>query len=202
LWPRFVLVYGKEIWQSASIEDRRLKGWCFAVLRVISITLTVGLETRILSRAAALSFSSLLGFGPLIALSVLVAGFALGKNDPNLVADTMSRMIKVVAPKILQYEELTQNQAAINPTLVDTINTIIKNSQSGSMGALGLFSLLLIVLMMFKGIEDTFNDIWGVQQGRSVLMRIVFYWTVLTLGAVLFFSAIALLGAGAFVGVF
>ena len=58
------------------------------------------------------------------------------------------------------------------------------------------------MLLLFKSIEDTFNDIWGIRLGRSLLMRIVFYWTILTLGAVLFFASVALLGAGAAVNVF
>ncbi len=203
LWPRLLHVYQKEIWQSALLKDRSFKGYSFAVLRVVSITFTVCMETRILSRAAALGFSSLLGLGPLIAIAVLVAGFALGKNEnPNLVADTLNRMIKTIAPQLEQYEEITLDSATVSPTLVDTINNIIKASQSGSMGALGVLSLISIVLLMFKGIEDTFNDIWGVQQGRSVLMRVILYWTVLTLGAVLFFTAVALLGAGTIVNLF
>jgi membrane protein len=65
-----------------------------------------------------------------------------------------------------------------------------------------VFSLILIVLLLFKSIEDAFNDIWGVRLGRSLLMRIVFYWTTLTLGAVLFFSILTLLGVSAAVNVF
>lgn len=202
MWARFLHIYQKQIWQTALLKDRSLKGRTFATLRVFSITLTVCRETRVFSRAAALGFSSLLGIGPLIAIAVLVAGFALGKNDPNLVADTLSKMLKAVAPQLEQYELMTSDQATVNPTVVDTINNIIAASQSGSMGALGVLSLLIIVLMMFKEVEDTFNDIWGVRQGRSVLMRVVLYWTVLTLGAVLFFTAVALLGAGTFVNVF
>lgn len=199
---QFVNLYQKQIWQTAVLKDRSIRGSSFAVLRVISIMLTVCRETRVLTRATALGFSSLLGSGPLIAIAVLVAGFALGKNDPSLVADTLSKMLKVVAPQLAQYESMSASETAVNPTIVDTIKNIISASQSGSMGALGVFSLLLIVLLMFKEVEDTFNDIWGVRQGRSVLMRIVLYWTVLTLGAVLFFTAIALLGAGTFVNVF
>lgn len=203
LWRRLAHVYHREIWQSALLKDRSLKGYSFAVLRVVSITCTVGMETRILSRAAALGFSSLLGLGPLIAIAVLVAGFALGKNeDPALVAKTLNRMIKVVAPQLEHYEEITLDSATVSPTLVDTINNVIKTSQSGSMGALSVLSLILIVLLMFKGVEDTFNDIWGVKQGRSVFTRVVVYWTVLTLGSVLFFTGVALLGTQAYIDVF
>lgn len=201
-WARLAHIYHKEIWQSIFLKDRSFKGGCYAVLRVVSITITVLIETRVATRAAALSFSSLLGLGPVLALAVLVAGFALGKNDPNLVADTLNRMVKVVAPQIEQYENLTESSTEVNPQLVDFLNSIIAAAQSGSAGAAGVFTLLLIVLLLFKSIEDTFNDIWGVRQGRSVLMRIVLYWTVLTLGAILFFTAVALLGAGTFVNVF
>jgi membrane protein len=220
VWPRLAHIYQKEIWQSAFLKDRSPKGILFAVLRVFSITLTVCNETRIVIRAAALSYSSLLGLGPLLAIAVLVAGFALGKTDSTAIAKTIDNMLKIVAPQLAQYEKeadpkLTQALDSVfsemdrksttmetPPTLVDTIDGIIKASQNGSIGVLGVFSLLLVVLLMFKGIEDTFNDIWGVHQGRSVLMRIVLYWTVLTLGALLFFTAVALLGATTFASVF
>lgn len=201
-WRRLIHIYQREIWQSALMRDRSFKGSCFAVLRILSITFTVFSESKILTRAAALSFSSVLGIGPLIAIAVLVAGFAIGKNDPNLVAETLHKIITVIAPQIQQYEQLTQNSTEVNPNVVDVINRIITASQSGSAGALGIFSLLLIVLLLFKAIEDTFNDIWGVRQGRSVLTRIVFYWTILTLGAVLFFTSVALVSASAFMSVF
>ncbi len=182
--------------------DHSPRGWLYATLRVISISATVFLESRVASRAAALSFSSLLGLGPLIAIMVLVAGFALGKNDPNLVASTITRMIKVVAPQIGQYEQLNVDPSAANPQLADILHNIVTASGSVSAGTLGGLSLILIVLLLFKSIEDAFNDIWGVRDGRSLMMRVVYYWTILTLGTVLFFSSVALLGAGAFVNVF
>jgi membrane protein len=256
LWPRLVYVYQREIWQSSLLKDRSAKGCAFAVLRVISITITVFSESRVASRAAALSFSSLLGLGPLLAIATLVAGFALGKNDPHTVAKTLNDLIKFVAPQVQTYEIPTESEqkalrerfqstpelvhkfdtnadgrldddewfialdknvddfidgtewgaaralANINPDLVTLITNIITQAQSGSAGAFGAFTLILIVLLLFKSVEDAFNDIWGVHQGRSILMRVVLYWTVLTLGAVLFFTAVALLGAGAFLQVF
>lgn len=202
LWARLVHVYQKEIWQTGSLRDRSAKGALYASLRVFSISVTVFLESRIASRAAALSFSSLLGLGPLLAIAMLVAGFALGKNDPNLVANSLHNILKMIAPQIQQYEMLTQSATDLNPDLVNLINGIIAEAQSGRAGALGAFSLILIVLLLFKSIEDTFNDIWGVRQGRSVVTRIVFYWTILTLGALLFFASVALLGAGTFINVF
>jgi membrane protein len=91
------------------------------------------------------------------------------------------------------------NAAEPNPELVRMIKSIIEGSQSAvSATTTGIFALVFIVLLLFKSIEDTFNDIWGVGQGRSVLMRVVLYWTVLTLGAILFFSTVAFLGTSMF----
>ncbi|HYD82433.1 MAG TPA: YihY/virulence factor BrkB family protein [Opitutus sp.] len=238
-WKRLVQLYQKEIWQPGQLKQFSLQGVLYAVLRVISITWTVFSETKALSRAAALSFSSLLGLGPLVALTVLVAGFALDSKDPNLAANTLSRLIYFVAPQVGQYGKLPHNQdeappsseaattetpanagahpraakppsivddpsaeMQLNPRLVRMMNNFISQGRSGSAGTVGFFGLVIIVLMLFKTVEDTFNEIWGVRSGRSLLMRIVYYWTILTLGAVLFFASVTLLSASAFLSVF
>lgn len=238
----------KEIWQTGQLNEWTLRGSLYAVLRVISITWTVFNETKAASRAAALSFSSLLGLGPLVALTVLIAGFALDNRDPNLAANTLSRLINFVAPQVGQYSKLppardrnlppdsspraastpvaapspppesataadaAQSEAPsfttagpdvrLNPRLVQMMNNFISQGRSGYAGTVGFFGLVLIVLLLFKTVEDTFNEIWGVRSGRSLMMRIVYYWTTLTLGAVLFFASVTLLSAGAFISVF
>jgi membrane protein len=255
-WKRLIRVYQKEIWLTANIRDNSPKGWLYAVLRVLSISATVFIETKALSRAAALSFSSMLGLGPLVAITVLVAGFALDNKDPDLPAKTLSRLIVLVAPQVGQMGKIpanddgtpeapnrregrrrqtdssgkaatptpapdlnsstsaepaavpvpelsaTQPDVQINPRLVKMMNNFIVKGRSGSAGVVGFLSFITIVLVLFKSIEDVFNEIWGVRSGRSLIMRVVYYWTILTLGSVLFFASITLLGASAFLSVF
>lgn len=244
-WRQFSQLYQKEIWQSGQLQRRTPRAVLYAVLRVVSITWTVFCETKAASRAAALSFSSLLGLGPLVALTVLVAGFALDNKDPNLAANTLSRLINFVAPQVGQYSKLDDQlnrpqppasasaepiapssdgsatpvpgtapaatpalepagipDVRLNPRLVQMVNNFIVQGRSGSAGTVGFFGLVIIVLLLFKTVEDTFNEIWGVRSGRSIFVRIVYYWTTLTLGAVLFFASVTLLSAGAFISVF
>lgn len=251
-WKRFTQLYQIEIWQPGQLKNRTPRAAVYAALRIISITWTVFIETKAASRAAALSFSSLLGLGPLVALTVLVAGFALDKKDPDLAANALSRLIYFVAPQVGQYSKLPAHRnrdlpatekgrasgeapaatpekgpttpagapapspapelpsliagsatdMQLNPRLVSMMNNFISQGRSGSAGTVGFFSLVFIVLLLFKTVEDTFNEIWGVRSGRSILMRIVYYWTILTLGAVLFFASVTLLSAGAFLSVF
>ncbi len=207
LGRRIAHLWHREIWRTSSLNDTSVRGWFYAFCRVVSITLTVFAETKVASRAAALSFSSLLSLGPLIAIAVLVGGFVLGKNDdPNLVANQIGSLLERAAPQLRSLETTATTPAAageaVNPDLIKLVNGIIHSARSGYGGAFGALTLILIVLLMFKAVEDAFNDIWGIRLGRSLLMRVVFYWTILTLGAVLFFASVALLGAGAAISVF
>ena len=204
---RFAHLYRNEIWSSAHLKDNSPRGWLYAFLRVVSITWTVFNESKLASRAAALSFSSMLGLGPLVAIAVLVGGFMLGKNEnPDLIATNVGALLERVAPQLrsLQSTDGTAVRIgdAVNPQIVAMLNGFVTSARSGYGGVFGALSLIFIVLLMFKAVEDAFNDIWGIRIGRSLLMRVVFYWTILTLGAVLFFSSLTLLGAGAAVNVF
>jgi membrane protein len=207
-----------EIWAASFNRDRSLKNQLYAFLRVVSITLSGLFELKVATRAAALSYSSLLGLGPLVAIAVLISGFALGNRDPAIMAQSLNRVIGFIAPQVAQYDQPAANGvetiAAItvgedgqivppsDPEMVKLISQFISSSRSGTAGIIGVFALLIIVLQLLSSIENTFNDIWGVRRGRNWLMRVIYYWTTVTLGAVLFFASITLVSASAFINVF
>ncbi len=240
-WRTLLRLFQHEIWRPSAMNDRTPRGRVHALLRILSITWTGIGENNALSRAAALSFSSLLGLGPLVAIAMLVAGFALDQNDPDLAVNTLNRVIKFVAPQISEYEQLKSPGAngpterrsdiltattmktapasgspppaapppaidgepvALNPELIALIDGFVASTRNGAVGAIGALTLIVIVLQLFTSIETAFNEIWGVHRGRSWLMRIVFYWTILTLGAVMFFAAVTGLSASAFFSAF
>lgn len=258
-WRRVVRLCTQDIWRNEYLDGRSPRARLYAFLRVVSITLTGIQENKTPSRAASLSFSTLLGLGPLMAIAVLVAGFVLDRQDPDLAVNTLNKLIKFVAPQVTQYEQLeAQQQAAgaapsatprsdivaavnlnlppgaaanaaatspalaatappdapaaaeatappgdeaqvpVNPELVGLIDGFIDGSRNSTAGIVGVATLIIIVLQLFTSVENAFNEIWGVRQGRTWLMRIVYYWTVLTLGAVLFFALVTSLSAGAY----
>ena len=215
-----------DIWAAGLVRDRTLKGRFLALLRVTSITISGLQEMHVAIRAAALSYSSLLALGPLIAIAVLISGFALGNKDPALAAQGLNRVISFIAPQVTQYDRSVENDrdhaahpatakpapssAASpaaplpppDPEMVQLLNNFITNSRSGTAGLIGIMTLFAIVVGLFTTIENTFNDIWGVRRGRNLIARIVYYWSVITLGALLFFASLTLLSAGAFLNVF
>jgi membrane protein len=73
-----------------------------------------------------------------------------------------------------------------------SIHEFIQNTQSSSLGLVGMLVLVFIAIRMLANIEETFNDIWGVTRGRTWLSRIILYWATLTLGPLLLAGALAL----------
>jgi len=215
-----------DIWAAGLIRDRSPKSRFFALLRVASITISGLHEMHVAIRAAALSFNSLLALGPLVAIAVLISGFALGNQDPAFAAQGLNRVISFIAPQVAQYDQATAKEKSdeagrapaasqpapaanapavippATPEMIKLLNTFITSSRSGTAGLIGILTLFVIVIGLFTTIENTFNDIWGVRRGRSWLARIVYYWSVITLGALLFFTSLTLLSAGAFMNVF
>jgi membrane protein len=194
---------------SAPALQRLRGGRVETVCRVVAITATVFRETKAASRAAALSFSSLLGLGPLVAISVIAASLVLGQRDPRQAVDALNRMLHFVAPQLREYEKLNTGGAGtsspgvdLNPQAVGVIDHMIANARTGAGGTLGALLVIAIALLLFDSIENAFNEIWGVRESRSLMARLARYWTALTLGAVLFFAAVTLPGAGAFAAVF
>lgn len=201
------VVYSQRIWQAALEDDRSFRGRLFAFLRVVSIALTGIRETKLLSRAAALSYSSLLGIGPLIAIAVMVAGTVLHNSDSSTVVEKINQAIRFVAPQVEQLEQSPSaagdgTKQAVDQMLGDLLNRFIEGSRSGALGVAGALMLVVIVIQLFISIEESFNNIWGVRRGRPLLMRIVFYWTAVTLGAVLTVAALSLLSASTLSGLF
>lgn len=215
----WIQLFRSQIWTAESVRDKSPRGRFHALLRIISITVRGLEENRATTRSAALSFSSLLGLGPVIALTTMIAGFMLDDSNPDLAAQTVNRVIQFAVPQMGQLEQVNAESPEIQPEMSDSssiaspnmevdpglisfIDGFVSSSRNGAVGALGALTLILIVLQLFTTIETAFNEIWGVRQGRSWLMRIVFYWTVLSLGAVLFFAALTGLSAGAFMSAF
>ena len=146
---------------------------------------------------------------------MLVAGFMLNQRDPAAAVHTPNRVLQFIAPPVAQYEHLAQPRRrgpdggprpprppGPSPALVQLINSFVAGSRSGAAGVVGALPLILIVIQLFTSVENAFNAVWGVRRGRSWLLRIVFYWTIVTLGTVLFFASLTALSAAAFISVF
>ncbi|MCH7814288.1 MAG: YihY/virulence factor BrkB family protein, partial [Planctomycetes bacterium] len=156
----------------------------------------VGMRTETLEKAW-----SYFGAGDYLrARSAFQSAEMLDRDDPQLAAASLNRVLQFIAPPVTEMsaigiDQTTGPDAHLDPELVKFLDQIIDSARSGTVGAVGLLLLIFISIQLLTSIEKTFNEIWGVQRGRSWFQRIVFYWTFISLGAVLGFTSVTLLSA-------
>jgi len=141
-------------------------------VRAILLTLVLFKRERCVEKAAALTYSSLLALVPLLAIM-----FALLKGLG--VHNTME-------PILLKY------LASGSDEVVNRVLGYINNTNVGSLGAVGLITLLLTVLFLLSNIEKAFNSLWQVHENRSLFRRFADYFSVITFGPLFLLAAISM----------
>ncbi len=133
-------------------------------------------------RAASLAYTTLLALVPLLAISLSVATLFLPRKDGERRATLMAWIEEGViraAPTLGLSGEGGQAQRA---EVADKIVGFVERIHLGGITATAAAGLIVVAIGLLRTIEVAFNDIWGVPKGRSMLMSIVFYWAVITLG--------------------
>lgn len=174
-----------ELWPS-SVPGRRtsLQDW----LKFGRIVVSGFIQNRCWVRAAALSYTTILALVPLFAV-VLGVSTAMLKTNDDAVFDYLMKAVSNVAPQVAQAPLEEQEQ------MRTTFKSALGKVSAGTLGIVGSFMLILTSVSLFSTIERALNDIWGVSKGRSPVMKVVFYWTTLTLGSILVFVAIGVTGS-------
>lgn len=202
-------VMNKDIWSLDHVGNKTPKARLYHFLRVFTLTFQGLKRNKIPVQAAALTFYSLIGLGPLIALGIMISGFVMdqaetdlsGQNvtTDNLAIEAISKAIAFAAPQIaLPAEGNADSTNTLAPEMTEMINGFIQSAQSGTVGIVGSLMLFVIGIQVLSSIEGSFNSLWGVAQGRKLSERIVVYWTIISLGAVCGAAALSLIALNAF----
>lgn len=144
------------------------------------------------TQAAALSYSTLMALGPLVAVGIMASSFLLQDHSEETITSLLLESIAFIAPSTSQYSTADGAQHVLNPQLVGFIQHIVANARSGALGVVGGLALLVVALLQIVSIENALNAIWKLKRGRPWSDRLVIYWTLLTLGGLLTLSAGAL----------
>jgi len=174
------------------------------LFRILHFWVRVGrsfLANRCPVRASALAFSSLLGLIPVLAVVFSISTLILKSQDQSeaQVRFMVGKIIEVVSPYTGGAPQATHDLArAKQEEAVQKIHEFIRNTQSKTIGGVGMLLLVVVAISMLRRIESAFNDIWGVTRGRSWYTQVVLYWAVITLGPVLLMLALGLTGSAQF----
>jgi membrane protein len=167
--------FSHRLWELDPALLPRAKGKWVRALQLATALLNNFVQDGCLTRAAALSFTTLLSFVPLFALAFSVLkGFGVQNR---------------LGPLILQ------QVAAGSEVVVARVITYINNTNVGSLGAIGLVALLATAINMLGSVEATFNAIWGVSATRTFYRKFSDYLSVLVIAPLLLLAATSITGS-------
>ena len=146
-------------------------------------------------RASALAYTTLLALVPLLAVGVSVSKLLLSpERAGSIVDDSIGYVVEQLAPRLGLIPSDASGMDAREQTSA-TIRAFIENLNTGTLGITGTLALIFVAISLLATIEAAFNDIWGVERGRSWMTRIVHYWAAITFGPVLILATVLLLSA-------
>jgi len=131
-----------------------------------------------LTLAASLSYTTLLALVPLLALVLgILAGFPVFQG------------VQVQIQTFILHNLVPQAGQAV----ISALTTFVENAAKAT--GVGVLGLAFTSLMLLSTINAAFNQIWRVELERPILWRFLVYWTIISLGPILFGTALSLSGA-------
>jgi membrane protein len=160
----------------------QIKLWihCFRLLK----------KNRSGQQAAAMSYYTMFGLVPLAVVMLMVFQFIPAyKNVGQNIKDYVYTQLHL---STIEYPDPANPNSNIKLTdnLDAIVDKVFAGFNQGTISVLGAVFIIFAALMMLLTIEAAFDQIWGVGRSRSIIRRIVNYWTILTGGSLLLAATI------------
>ena len=111
-----------------------------------------------MTQASALTYSTLLAIVPMLAVVFAIArGFGYNKYIE------------------MWFRELLASQPQVADVIVTFVNSYLIHTKSGIFLGVGLIFMLYTVLMLVNNVEETFNQIWQVNNSRPIIRSFANY---------------------------
>ena len=168
----------RKVWNVRTANLPKSKAVPLAIERVLLLTGKNFVKNKCALRASSLTFLTLMSVVPLVAL---LLGIARGFNFEEMLREKLI--------------ESFVGQEEVAEWILSFADTTLKVAAGGIITGIGVAMLFFTALKLLANIESSFNDIWGIKQGRPMLRKLSDYITLLLLCPVF---AVLLLGLNTF----
>jgi len=160
---RFIHFLQHDLWRIDVVHDSKLRAFGVESLRVTHLVLKGVKEDNCKLHASALTYATLMAMVPF-----MVILFSIGKAIGFTKAEESVLAFSADMPEGIQ--EFIYN-------LLD----IVQGINPAALGAVGGVVFLVIIFKLLSGIEESFNQIWGVKASRGISNKIRNYLSVLVI---------------------
>lgn len=157
LW-NFVTI---DIWHDSDQELTRNRKRFYASVKTLYLCIDRFIEDRLIIKASALTYSTLLAIVPIFAILFAIArGFGFDSMMENQVRISLA------------------GQGDATNYILQFVNRYLSQTKNGIFIGVGLILLLWTVVNLSANIERTVNQIWQVKKGRSLYRKITDYFSM------------------------
>lgn len=157
----FIQFLTHDLWHIRANKLDKKKGFLITQLRIIILSIKGFNRDQCAVKASALTFYVMFALVPVLALLFAIAqGFGLKqKVEKNLLQDA-SHYSNVLG-QAFEYAE-----------------KMLETAGTGLIAAIGIVLIIYSVLKLLSSIEDSFNEIWQIKKGRTIIRRITDYLSI------------------------
>ncbi len=155
---RLIRFLQRDIWRISREKVTPVQYLLLEVLKKLLLAIRFFTTKRVMQKAAALTYSTLLAIVPIMAVVFAIArGFGYSKYIE------------------LWFRDAFQSQQQAADIIIGFVNSYLVHTQSGVFLGVGLIFMLYTVLMLVSNVEDAFNEIWQVKKPRSLFRTFTDY---------------------------
>ncbi len=151
-----------DIWRITENEVTKRKYSLYNAIKTLYLCTDRFIEYRILSKAAALTYSTLLAIVPIFAMLFAIArGFGYSALMEN------------------EFYRAFGGSSETTDIIFKFVESYLSETKGGVFIGVGLIMLLWTVLNLINDIEIVFNRIWNLKKGRTIYRMITDYFSML-----------------------
>lgn len=190
----------KDMWAASMAGEGWIISWAVRILKMSFLVYKNLREKRFFLRAHALTYWTLISIVPALAVTVIVLKGLGGSTQaeenfwPHVETLLAPAAHLAQTPKGEPADKAKEGDVASAPSaaegnqakmLVGKIREFVDNIDTRAIGAAGMTVAILTVISLLTKIEQGFNDIWDIERKRTFVTRVITYWGVMSLPAVL-----------------
>lgn len=160
---KFIHFLQHDLWRIDLVHDSKLHAFGVETLRVTHLVLKGVKDDNCKLHASALTYSTLMAMVPFMVILFSI-GKAIGFDKAE------ESVLKFAAEMPESIQEFIHN-----------LLEIVQSINPAALGAVGGVLFLVIIFKLLSGIEESFNQIWGVKASRGISDKIRNYLSVLVI---------------------
>ena len=160
---RIIEYFNRKIWlvRLSEIPTKRV-AYTLKISRILTLTAKFFTKNHCILHASALTYYTLLSIVQVLALVFGIAkGYGFDETLKSRLTESMAAQPET-AQKIIGFAE-----------------SYLKHTSGGLIAGVGVLLLIWTAVKLLAGIENAFNEIWGVRVGRSWVRKLSDYLTML-----------------------